>query len=561
MKKIYTILSVIILSTMTFTASAANGALGKGIVINPEFGQYTQWFPTLVELEWKNSYGNPEEINFATIAPIVNVQINSTNGAIAPKLISGDGNSGIGGLSTRAGAGVGITIDIADLYALAGNPQTGTLTITIPANLVESTNGDTNEAQTIEYNVMQQYPDSKISITPTPYITTPPTNLSNVSLTFDGELTVVNDNPVVKVNENLANGGVENYTYTGEIKVYGNSINLDLSYLTEGSYTLIIPAGYVLIDNNMINGEIWFGYNIFEGMASAQILQAPGKIAAAGFLPPVMLTWDYQIVSPTEEGLYANISGYDSKGEEVSFDVPVSAFSFAIIDKPSGEPGTPSTGTRTNDSGNVLIIDYTSLLGNLTGNFTLTIPEGIVVDANGKVNPLEEIIFGVYKYADELANISVENNLITISWPGFFASSPAEDAPLFITDYSGKRTNLSTYDTFTDKGEIYIDYSIGIFAIDLESLNLENSSYTLCIPEYCVLLNDDDYNTFVAHEQYYDFEVENGQVSGIEGLQSEIHYPVAKGVFNLQGVKVADEPVNLPDGIFIINGKKVLIRK
>ena len=547
------------ISALAFTAQAGTaGALGTATVTNPEGGMYTQWYPHYLEMSWLNEAGSPQDVSFVSNTPSVVVIMNSSESAVVPKLVNND-NSGIGGLSTRAATSTSVSVDLTDLYEAAGYPQTGTLTVMLPAGLVQNSNGDTNEAQTILYYVVEQYPDSRITITPAPDTTLPPSYLSEVTFAFDGELTVVEENPNVKISKETGSKP-EQSDYTGEITLNDSSFSIDLSYLPEGTYTVIIPSGYVLIDDNQVNGEIWVKYTVFNGLPSAVMLQGPGAINASGYLTSLMLTWDYQPISATDLGLSATISGFDASFNDVNIDIPSDAFNFVWIDQPTGEPGGPSTSTRAGEGKNVLMIDYAQYLGDITGSFTISIPQGIVANADNAVNPSEEITFSIYNYAPTLATITSEGNTITVKWDGYGVSSIAEDAPWFIED-KGKRINLSEKNQWTTGGQIETDYGQGIYTVDLSDLNLENGSYTLYIPEYSVLLTGENYVTYLAHEQYYDFEMINGDVSAVKALQEESIDPKVAGVYTLHGVKVAEDASNLPAGLYIINGKKVIICK
>ena len=52
----------------------------------------------------------------------------------------------------------------------------------------------------------------------------------------------------------------------------------------------------------------------------------------------------------------------------------------------------------------------------------------------------------------------------------------------------------------------------------------------------------------------------NVVVAGVKGIIAEPVVKIQKGVYTLTGVKVADNAANLPQGLYIVNGKKVIVK-
>ena len=46
----------------------------------------------------------------------------------------------------------------------------------------------------------------------------------------------------------------------------------------------------------------------------------------------------------------------------------------------------------------------------------------------------------------------------------------------------------------------------------------------------------------------------------MKGIIAEPVAKIQKGVYTLTGVKVADNAANLPQGLYIVNGKKVIVK-
>ena len=52
----------------------------------------------------------------------------------------------------------------------------------------------------------------------------------------------------------------------------------------------------------------------------------------------------------------------------------------------------------------------------------------------------------------------------------------------------------------------------------------------------------------------------NVVVAGVKGIIAEPVAKIQNGVYTLTGVKVADNAANLPQGLYIVNGKKVIVK-
>ena len=107
------------------------------------------------------------------------------------------------------------------------------------------------------------------------------------------------------------------------------------------------------------------------------------------------------------------------------------------------------------------------------------------------------------------------------------------------------------------------DYWImnGVALVHLDTLDLPSGEYTLVIPAKYFGIEDYDMDVFYNPEIEYLFTY-NNPTTGVDGVGSETSF----NVFNLQGVKVmenakASSLKSLPEGIYIVNGKKVMVRK
>ena len=566
------------LSAMSYSAIAAD-SLGKAVIINPiTIEGYLTPYDTTFELEWQKGDGEAYELTLAD-NPTVSVLLNGKNYNVTVE--AGGENTGgwmpwdLQADDEEESPVTFVRFDISDaLYQAAQDidenlyEYSGDVAITIPAGLVSSS-GMKNESQTLKYIKALQV--GKVSQTPVEQadITYTPQQLSNVVVSFDGELTYIGG--TIEID------GVESDL---NVKLEGKSLIFDLSFLENGGHNVQVPTGYVTVgDKYTVNETLYIYYNVFDGLPTAEILMGPGQYVAQGFIPNVELTWDYTQVSLKGDKLGATLTIMDGPADEWGYpsanEIPVETFILATIDKPSDENGTPEIGlnTRDNETGNVILIELFSLIpADYTGSATLDIPEGVVVDADGNVNPPTTIYFSIYPYEWADAEIEIEDNMIYVGWEGYEVSSPA--IPFFITNSAGDRTELSMAEldwvTFQYVGEVSITDDYTQFEINLEGLELADGNYTLWIPGESVALNiwtEDGLESKINKEDYFNFNVTDGELSegwnengSIHGVESEGAETLNGFIYNIKGIKVANDANNLPSGLYIVNGKKILVK-
>ena len=552
------------MSAMAFSASAQD--LGNAVVAEPfvEEGGYLASWDTYFRIYWENDDYEAYELTLAE-NPQVTVTLNNQDYKVT--VSPGSDNTG-GGFPDFPDFGLlaedededepavtYIYFDIYDALSAAAEEMGeysyyGPISIQIPAGLVSS-ESLSNPDQTLEYKMAKTVYNISQSPAENYDDIFTPQELSNVTLTFDGAVTVV--------------GGaidVDGMEFTGTAK--GNDLVFDFSTLPNGNYTITIPSGYVTVGNEyVINETLWLGYNIFEGLHRAEVLTEIGQYVAAGYVPDILLTWDFATVT-SQDPFEATLHLYNSEGGEL--DVPVYALTLATIENVDGEH-TPDYNTRATQTGNALLIDIQGYIPTTyTGQIELIIPEGIVKDASGQANPAQTIGFSIYPYSDATAEFEVEDNMINVSWDGMGVSTPS--ILFFVVNAEGERTELQNYElnysTWEYEGQVSINDDYDAFIVDLADLNLANGDYTLVIPGESVYLYAEDNSGFLNHEQYFKFNVNKGEITAIEDETSAVNTIGAETlngpVYNIHGMKVANDANNLPAGLYIVNGKKILVK-
>lgn len=333
-----------------------------------------------------------------------------------------------------------------------------------------------------------------------------------------------------------------------------------------------------------------FTSTIFKGLSVATLLSL-GAIGAyaqgtmnkaailpaaqvASFLPEINVMWGLdQKIQPTSDDIYV-ILNHD--GEETN--VPYSNFRFSWVEEePEGggagfQNETEGTNPSTKADGeyNILKIDLMDYTWLKYGTFELTIPEGIVVNQDGLVNPEQSVTYYLYKsYSTPPTWVPEPNSdieegyaIITASWEGASDIQPVNLSSRIIIDISkdadeeDERTFLSWDDNIntTDDG------------IQLDVNFLPEGFYYITIPEAFITFKDALGDTCINLDSGYSFYiVEGGQgpSTSIKGLEAnkEGNFEIydAKGISHGK-TSDASSLRSLQPGLYIVNGQKIIVK-
>lgn len=211
----------------------------------------------------------------------------------------------------------------------------------------------------------------------------------------------------------------------------------------------------------------------------------------------------------------------------------------------------------------VFIIELPDMFFFWVGKVELSVKAGAVESVDGRINSpinLNYTFMGLdydVKWLPErdLEGKNVEFNkgecIIYAWWEGYddiSLNSSSSSRPFIqkATDEdNGVHTNASQYMSI-EEGKVKFDFS-----------TLEEGSYILDIPDNAIVLSPGVGNG----EATYNFLIKPSGTSGVEGIS---HDEGLYRVYTLQGVKVMEagskaELSNLPAGLYVINGEKVLI--
>lgn len=180
------------------------------------------------------------------------------------------------------------------------------------------------------------------------------------------------------------------------------------------------------------------------------------------------------------------------------------------------------------------------------------------------------------EFNDEYVISRIDNDLIELRWDNVYGFYLMYQGTAYLVDEDGEEIDLTNYrwssadQAFSGQIEVANEEDIdpddywimnGVALVHLDTLDLPSGEYTLVIPAKYFGIEDYDMDVFYNPEIEYLFTY-NNPTTGVDGVGSETSF----NVFNLQGVKVmenakASSLKSLPEGIYIVNGKKVMVRK
>ena len=313
----------------------------------------------------------------------------------------------------------------------------------------------------------------------------------------------------------------------------------------KGTYILNIPEGCVTIEGQP-NKACELIYNIGRvsnmGLASISFPSGGDYIS---YLDHIVITWDMTPIVPAKLDSYATLSIND---EIISEKVPLNLVT--LIEDPVGNPGNMTDGYSTKAgevSTNAISIDFGRFVRwGQYGEYVISIPAGIVADENGALNMAQRFVYHVYPEATP-AQISYEGNdegevsKVVFTFEDNITIN--ETAPVMTAEnQGGEKLVLSP--------GIEIAIEGNQLTVDMTKVESEYKEWEIILPSAYVIVGGNK----ICAEQYTGYFT-----IASSGIESVLTDGADVKVYNLQGERVGKE--NLTSGLYIINGKKVMIRK
>ena len=352
---------------------------------------------------------------------------------------------------------------------------------------------------------------------------------SNVLIDFTGVSRSASASPVTVIVENVigANG------LPADMSAYGTSLSL---------FQHIQYSDETAPDSGEQQPPVGPGPEEPEYM-TALATQLNNTIAAGDPMAALELSWPEEVTLVNAEDV--NIIVYyntDIVGR-------LNATYINLVPGGSSDPGI-ATRAETGDKGSLMFI----LLGAAEviteeGEYEIRLPEGILMNAAGEVN--QEQMFKIESTGLATGVVTPESGsifetgedvIITITYDGVVEQNYSEDAPVIVTNYDDYDEALQW-----TPGVLYINENSVVINLGSE---LEEGLYYVDFREGQILVDGVE-NAAIE----YMFTVGDDS-TGINAIESGD--TAAKTIYNLNGVKVNEN--NLGKGVYIINGKKVVIK-
>lgn len=553
MKNLTKFIFAAIIAVTAVTAHAQD--LGEGIVINPYPASKYQTFLQTVTLMFETN----EQITIADEDLMVLVNFGGEYYEVfAEVYYDPELALDLGQLFIDKNWGNELVIDFSDDAINAGHPL-GAYTIDIPEGLVKNQKGETNADQTINFILVDTV--DPVSVTPVDgeY---PASVLKNIEISFDETINLNPERGLIEVRE--YNDWITRPYYIEEYEISedGKSLSFDLSFLTRGiEYSVLVPEGFLIVGEDHINSNIWMKYMNWDGMEQATSISVP-DLESTPKLNPFILTWDYQpITLSTKAPETEFICGFPDYGMQDGWRIwiPADYYKLIYVDKDNNINMAPGE-----NEANAIYLDVTEFTEDFIGyQFEIKIPAGLVYNKDGLDNPPFDYIFTVRNLWID-PEVTAENGIINMIWPyaAWVQYNMSDEDPIL------KGNNGSEYILeFTFGGSLPGQVSLindgdthGI-EINLSELQLANDTYTLFVPRGYVNLEDmNDSDNYVLNDSFeYKFNWVNGNFAGINSvIGTDIE---SLRIYDMQGRNLKGLELNdLKTGIYIINGKKIIIR-
>lgn len=463
----------------------------------------------------------------------------------------------------------------------------GRYTLTVPENIVKNALGAVNPEQQFSFIHMPTCDLGIVTPEEMDFDTWQPikykaSELSKVEVDwgavelfatgYNGEITIV------KSGSNTVPTPLT--TNDEEISFEDNKLQINLSNITPGTWEIYIPEGYFTIDGVKLNPEQLITYTIIPENAGEE----GSTMEAATVVEPVSpyvtnigaLLISYEGGVPltlTAPSTDENMAGfnYSTIPAAVEFEADGTShdiYPYVMAMATGGVMPRDIDGDDV-ETEYVLILDVGDLLEQYDwvlprGKVTITLPEGVVKNVVGAVNPAQQFEYNLMKGAPEPGELSPidydwdkwepieytaeELSDITVDWG---ATSLVGTGYGYVTIQPG--------DTFSTPTPLGGEVNIVDNKLHINLSRMEAGNWMISIPEGYVIIDDE----YINEEQNFTYFIIDKDTSGVVAIDADDEGLYR--VYDLNGVNVlnatdADALRGLAKGLYIVNGHKVIIK-
>ena len=198
-----------------------------------------------------------------------------------------------------------------------------------------------------------------------------------------------------------------------------------------------------------------------------------------------------------------------------------------------------------------------------SGEYTVYIPEGSFGDAAwledheyGHSNPSIELHYTLINAASSIAEYDLVPNVVPAmsNYQAFSIMFEQTDTEIM----AGATATLECIEAKYMQTADIKSLGHGMFTVEFAEAPTESGTYVFTVARGA--FGDEDYISTDGFKGKASKEISIAYEIKTTGVESISVDAAAEGVYNLIGVKVADTLENLPAGIYIVNGKKVVVK-
>ena len=343
----------------------------------------------------------------------------------------------------------------------------------------------------------------------------------------------------------------DNYS-TANLRIVNDFLRLNITNnhpdLPNGDFKLYLPAGYVKFNDGNTNEAI----DGYEFSYAAPWSEGPKTISGPDSDDIITVIWTNAAEVFLNEsfrgefGINGPMVFYGTESEQAF--IPASQF---LVD------------------GNTVTVNISGL-GITNGSCRFLIPDGyLYINNNGETGLNEGVYYDfTYENGEDPSNPGEDNyplydgnatwniksgdkvefaaNPVSVTWGGnkiSFVENPDDFVNLYGSFVGYRTLEYGTEVTVSEDGTKLL-INLG---------NLPSDTYRLNVPEACVYIEQNNEIYVNTATSIDNLQIDNS--SSVEKLDAENS---TIEIYNIQGTKITDGLENLPKGIYIINGKKII---